>query len=271
MLVTGLNSISNKDYHANKTHLSSSNLKMLLKDREQFHKEKILGIKVEQPDNPAFDEGTLTHALILEPEIINTEIIVWEGWTKRGKEWEEFKNRPENLGKLIVSKPQKVRCDRYYKSFLANKTAVSMIQGGASEFTLCQELSDVPIKVRYDYVNVDKGYIADVKTSGYGVDLDTFKQTVEQFGYNLSATLYLMVAEKFYGKKFDFYFVAISKSSNQCEVFRLSEENLNKGKMMIAEALAIYKSCLKSGDWSNPKSAEIPKIEELDDYEILSV
>jgi hypothetical protein len=271
-LLTGLNeNVTNRDYHADKTHLSSSTLKLLLKDREQFYKEKILGIRNEQPSNPAFDEGSLTHAMILEPEVIEKEFVIWEGWTKRGKVWEDFCALPENAGKLIMSKPQKVRCDRFFKSYQANKTAVSLVSGGFPEFTVCQTINDVPIKARFDYVNIDKGYIADVKTSGYAVDRDTFKQTVDQFHYQLSAALYLMVAEQFYGKKFDFYFIAISKSTNDTEVFKLSEENLVKGKMMIIEALNIYKSCLKSGDWSNPVGTSAPKALETDDYEILSI
>ena len=35
--------LSNDNYHAEEKHLSSSNLKMLLKDPSKFYKEKILG------------------------------------------------------------------------------------------------------------------------------------------------------------------------------------------------------------------------------------
>ena len=35
--------LSNKKYHEEQKHLSSSNLKLLLKDSQKFYKEKILG------------------------------------------------------------------------------------------------------------------------------------------------------------------------------------------------------------------------------------
>ena len=76
--------MSNAAYHGNSTHFSSTQLKMLLKDPAQFHKEYILGDKAPQIQRAAFDEGSYAHSLLLEPHLIDQEYAFFEGWTKRG-------------------------------------------------------------------------------------------------------------------------------------------------------------------------------------------
>jgi len=56
-LQMGINEVSNHDYHADTKYMSSSNLKLLLKDREKFYREKILGER-EQKSSNAFDVGS---------------------------------------------------------------------------------------------------------------------------------------------------------------------------------------------------------------------
>ena len=91
--------LSNNDYHAEKTHLSSSNLKTLLKDTEKFYQEKILGNKKQEQKN-SFDEGNYAHSLILEPELIPDEYAFFPNFRKSGKDWETFKSA--NSDKIIL-------------------------------------------------------------------------------------------------------------------------------------------------------------------------
>jgi len=86
--------LSNEDYHAEKEHLSSSNLKMLLKDTQKFYKEKILGEK--EPLKGAFlDEGNYAHTLILEPHMVEKEYEFFPGNRKAGKDWKAFEKKHE--------------------------------------------------------------------------------------------------------------------------------------------------------------------------------
>lgn len=267
MLKDGINNVTNKEYHSDKVYLSSSNLKMILKNPAQFYDEKILGNKV--PDERAvFDEGSYTHSLILEPEKIAEEYAFFEGFRKQGKEWEAFKE--ENKGKTLLSAPQKHRCHDLLDAYNRRPEAINFISGGLVEHTLCGKLLDVPVKVRFDYINIEKGYIADIKTTGYPADIDIFKNTVKDFGYELSAALYSEVAKQFYKKSFDFYFIVLSKPERVCDVYKASETTLNTGKVMVYKALKKYKTCLETGIWEDSelkKSAELKK----SNYEILEV
>jgi hypothetical protein len=263
----GLNQVSNADYHGDKDYLSSSNLKLILKDRERFYREKILGDR-EDRKSTAFDEGSLTHAMILEPHMVDKEFAFYPGWRKQGKQFDTF--LAGNQDKIIISKPQKFRCEKYVEAFNNNKVAKSLVSGGEAEHTICGEIDGVKVKIRADYINVEKGYILDVKTTGYSADLDSFKMSMEQFGYTLSGALYLKVAEQHYNRDFEFLFGVISKRNFNTEVYRMSDETRARGEHDIAAALNIYKECKKTGNWENP-ALDLNNLEVIEDYEIMEV
>lgn len=267
MLKLGINHVSNKDYHADSTYLSSSNLKLLLKDREKFYKEKILGEK-ERKESAAFDEGSLVHSMILEPHRLDEDYAFYNGLRKAGEDYERFKATVS--GKTVISRPQRIRCDSFVEAYKKNPVGPRILSGGDSEYTICQTLLDVPVKIRADYININAGYIADIKTSSYPTDVDTFRMTCTQWGYDLSAALYSKVAELQYGKPFDFYFVVIDKKNVVCDVYKASKDTLAKGNLQVIEALKIYKQCMATGNWTNIPSVDAA-VTKGTDYEILEV
>jgi hypothetical protein len=268
MLKIGINHCSNTEYHADKEFLSSSNLKMLLKDRERFYREKILGERTALTGDH-LDEGSLTHALILEPEVVSKEFAFYGGLRKSGEAYQLFK--AANAGKLVISRPQQLRAESYFAAYKKNKAALALTKIGAPEHTICQNLSDVPVKVRCDWINVEEGYIADVKTTAFPADIDSFRNTINQWGYDLSAALYSTVAEQYYGKPFDFYFIVIDKKNLVCEVYKASQATLNKGKQQVVEALKIYKECKKTGNWTNIQKETKLELPEEAEYEIQDI
>jgi hypothetical protein len=237
---------TNVDYHANKSHLSSSGLKLLLKDTVQFHKEYILG-KKENISKPVFDEGSFVHTLILEPEKIS-EYAIYPGLRKGGKEFEAFK--ANNPNKIILSASQVLRCEGLYKSYSALPLATEMIQGGFPEFGMDSIVLGVPVKARADYINIDKHYIVDVKTTSMPTMTDLFKETVVQYGYDLSAALYAQIAYDTFGHLFDFYWLVLSKTDNKCCIYKATSATLSKGSALVTQALFKYKQCSESGIWT---------------------
>ena len=266
MLKPGYNAgVSNRDYHGDKEYLSSSALKTLLRSAAEFENNYILGNAANVQKN-VFDEGSLVHALILEPEVLDEEFAFYPGFTKRGNAFKAFTE--ENPGKIYISASQNQRCKKYVEAYERSQVAKDLLTGGFPEHTLCEELMGIKIKVRPDYINIDEGYIIDVKTSGSSVDVDIFKDTVDRFGYALSAALYCEVAKKIYGRPFDFYFVAISKPEEVCEVYKLSAASYEQGRDDIAKALGKLKKCRAENNWTEfHKPAKIVE----GNYEILEV
>ena len=257
--------LSNDKYHAEQKHMSSSNLKMLLKDTQKFYKEKILGER--EPLKGAFlDEGNYAHSLILEPHLIPEEYLFFEGNRKAGKDWKAFEAENKDSDKIILSAPQKLRVENWIESYKKRPEAVDLVSGSDKEYSLFSEMLGVPLKVRADIINVERGFIADVKTTASDPDLDTFKFTVDQYQYDLSAALYVDMFSRKYDKPFDFYFIVLGKRTMTCEVYKASDLTLGKGRKKVLDAVKIYKSCMESGKWDNEQ-----EVKPITDYEILEV
>lgn len=264
----GLVDLSNDEYHSNKTHFSSTQLKTLLDSPEKFHNDYILGKKESNSDAPQFIEGSYAHSMILEPDKIDDEYAFFDGFRKAGKEWIRFKNDPNNQKKQIVSKAQKHRVHKMYEGFLELPEASEILKDCEVEQSLFTNIYKIPIKVRCDAINVDKGYLVDVKTSSFPIDVDSFKLTIDRYKYQLSAALYCMAFEKYYKKPFDFYFIVLGKKDFDCQVYKLSKRSLEEGKGMVVEAINVYKRCKESENWKLDQKNDII----IDgDYEILEV
>lgn len=237
---------TNEAYHADRTALSSSTLKQILKDPAKFYNEWVLGNKEEEEENPNFTEGTFTHALILEPETISN-FLIYPGLRKAGSAWEAFKKA--NSGRTILSAAQSTRCEAYYKAYAAVEAKLNLLKGGFPEHTMLSSILDVKVKARADYINIDEGFIVDVKTTSYGSDKETFATVIDQYGYDLSAALYCQIANNVYNKLFDFYFIVISKTDLTCDVYKASANTLSNGAAKMTKALVLYKKCRESGIW----------------------
>lgn len=268
-LQLGLNDyVTNADYHADTTYLSSSSFKMLLKSAKEFEDKYILKKDVPGLSGDFLDDGSLVHGYILEPDRVGEEFAFFPGFRKAGKEFQKFK--ADNRGKTIISASQKKRCLEYFESYKKQEAAVSLIKGGASEVTATGFLREIPVKVRADYINVEAGYIADVKTTGMGSDQATFIETIAKYQYDLSAALYLDVFEKLHGKPLDFYFIVISKKERSSDVYRLSEKTRDSGHTSLMKAADKYHLCKKTGIWRDVQDLKRESLES-DHYEILEV
>lgn len=256
---------SNLQYHNDTTHLSSSGLKLLLQDPAAFKHRYIDGNVPHEEDKPWFLEGTLTHSLILEDHKFIDQYAVYPGLRKQGKVFEEF--RANNASKTVISVAQLHRAEKLYKAYANNAAALELIAGGFAEHSMVGSILGVPVKSRADYINVDKGYIADVKTTINPTDVELFRLTVESYRYDLSAALYCDIAYQTYGKIFTFYFIVLSKSDGGCAVYKMSSDTLQKGAGLMLGSIVLYKKCKASGLWQ----LEQPKSELVNQEEILEV
>lgn len=236
---------SNEAYHADRTHLSSSGLKTILKSAQQFKHEYIDDFYRE--DKSYFQDGTLLHALILEPHKIATDYAVFSGLRKAGKAYEQFKT--EQSSKVIVSAAQMLRMQALYKSYKELPVAVSLLEGTLSEHSMVAEMLGVPVKARADAISISRKAIIDVKSTSLPSGKDIFAETVISYSYHLSAALYCQIAFETYGTLFDFYWLVLSKDDGRCHIYKASTETLSAGSALVTQALIKYKKCKESGIW----------------------
>lgn len=264
--------LSNDDYHAEREHISSSNWKQLLKDSEKFHKEKILGNKLSETPKAlqnAYDEGNLAHSILLEPHTVDSEYVLYPGMRKAGKDWESFKVSEAAKNRIIISKPQWKRVETWTDNYKKLPGASELFTGCDFEYSLFLEFCGVKQKVRADFINVEKGYIGDLKTTAYPTDQSSFQYTCKQLGYELSTAMYCTLFEEHYGRPFDFYFGIMGKRSNTAAIYKASKAFRERGMVKLMSAIEDYKKRKITDDWTSSKKYDTFK--PSSDYEILEI
>lgn len=259
--------ISNDEYHKklplDQHHFSSSQLKELLKDPEDF-KTKNIDRKLEDDRrNPAFDIGTYFHTAVLEPHLLDDECIVWKGGRRSGKLWQEFQVKHEK--KAILTIPELVLAENLIKGVEKNDVAWDLIDhpDATEEYSLFGKILGIPVKVRLDtlVLGKDKSYIADLKsTTGNVRDVESLKAKISKYGYDLSAALYMDLVNDYidYNKLpfahiTDFYLIFATKDYPSSKVYRLYEggKGIAVGRAKYERALTELKKHIEQ-DWTFP-------------------
>lgn len=270
-LIDGFNpDISNEDYHGDRTYISSSGLKLVLKDPRQFYKTYVLNEESASLNQSAMDLGSYIHALILEPHLVEKEFAVFDGAMRRGKAWEEFEKSVKE-GQIIITKSQDVQAQDLVRNFYDTELELgddvvkvsSFFEGGNAEETLCGELDGLRVKVRFDYRKEGDGFasINDIKTTSKRIlGKRDAEDVCAAFGYHISAALYVDLVEKETGKKHDFYFCFLSKKDGQTTLFKASEQMLERGRQDYKQAIQLIKKGRETGIWYEAKIQEIDAI-----------
>jgi len=239
---------TNEEYHGDREYVSSSVLKYVLYDPEYYYKHYVLKEpKIVKPNQQkAFDFGSLVHAMILEPHIVDDEFAFYTGGKiRRGEKYTDFCEA--NKDKIVIMPSQKDLADSMKQQFHANPYAPKFLEGAVFEETVCTEINGVKVKVRTDLRQGTN--IGDVKTTASGVSIDECINTCIGWKYDLSAALYCDVLEKVTGKKHDFYFYFISKQNGQCRTFKASEQFIENGRRKYLDAIEYIKEGRKTGIW----------------------
>ena len=249
--------ISNEDYHADREYISSSALKLILKDPKEYFKRYVKEEKEESISKSAFDFGTYVHALILEPDTVDEEFAIFEGKTRRGKAYDEFLEN--NEGKIIITSSQSVKAKEMVAQLKVNRKANNIIdlKEGSVEQTLCAELEGIKVKVRTDYNNqtaaiigehvIPFGIIVDIKTTSDPIDIFSIGKTIARYDYDLSAALYIDVLQQQFATEQTFIFCFLSKITNEVEIYQASDEMIENGRRKYKAAIRKLKEARKTG------------------------
>ena len=260
----GINDCTNEQYHKDRNYKSSSSLKLFLKDPRTYYKKYVLQEHEETGPKAAYDFGSYVHSLILEPEKTEQEFAVFEGLTRRGKAYQEFKEQQE--GKIIITQSQHQQAMGLMQLYEDCTDTDGLIQDGLPEHTLCVELEGMNIKVRTDYIK--DGMVIDVKTTSDPVDKYSAAKTIVRFDYDLSAALYLDAFEKYTGKKHDFIFVFLNKTLGDISVLKADDSIIENGRRKYKAAIKRLKIAEETGiyfDNEKMDTVELPGWAEFHD------
>jgi len=263
--------ITNEEYHKDREFLSSSGLKMILKDPYKFQAVYINGEEAEMSLNgAALAFGSYIHMAILEPQLLESHTAIYSGTQRRGTKWDLF--YADNSSKVIITVAQEKQANKLLKEFETSVCVVtpdgavedcevmiaSFFDAGNVEETLCSKLDGVSVKVRFDFRHPKDYMVIDIKTTAESLLSPTNISTIcEEYGYDLSAALYADVAEQETGVKHAYYFCFISKNGGGTRMVRATESFLARGRAKYKRALQRVLKARETGTFFENRIIEL--------------
>lgn len=200
--------------------------------------------------SPAFDLGTATHTLILEPHMKKS---VWCGpAARRGKEWTQLKEDADAEGAVLLTESDYEQANKMAEAVLSNAAAAEYLSGDlvveASMFAH-DSIYNVDTRARPDGWRKDIAAIIDLKTT-IDPSPEGFARQIANFGYHIQDQFYRRVMT-LNGVEIDrFIFIAVGKEAPYAVgVYELDWRTLDEGKAAVKYALEQYAEAQKSGIW----------------------
>lgn len=229
------------DYHAAEA-LSASGAKLLLRSPAHY-----LASKANQKEpTAAMRLGTLTHALVLEPEKFDAEFAVMPKFDRRTtigkKAAEEFEQ--EHAGKVIVDEIAYERARNIADAVRSHPLVAQSLVGGHAEVSLFWDQYGLPCKARCDYMTGNS--IFDVKTC-LDASPEGFARQIANFQYHLQAAHYSAGFREVVGWEPDrFVFIAVeSEAPHAVGIYALDARSLQSGRLLMERAAAAYRTAIE--------------------------
>jgi hypothetical protein len=237
--------------------LSSTGVRDILSSPARFRYRQQHG----RPDTRAFDVGHAAHQLVLGagPELVRIDA---DEWRSNAVKAEVAAVRAE--GKVPLKPADWRTVFAMADALQAHPHAPKLITRGEPEKTLLWRNQGLTCRAKVDWLRADG--IVDYKTCDRA-DLDSLTRSVWNYGYAIQAAWYLqgfrlLDLDALTRQEPFFAFVAQEKEPPylvQC--FQLTERALTYGDRKCAEALDIYRECLKTDEWPGYATDDIPEID----------
>ena len=249
---TILSGISNDAYHAHSA-ISSSNCKDLLIS-PWLYKAKC---DTQSTPTAAMEFGTMFHTMVLEPDTMQDRYFVADKPkrnTKMGKEEYEHLNQIRG-DRTWLSIADFKKAEAMRAAIDQNTVVKHLLSGGKAEQSVfwADQVTGTLCKARPDYLNVEQGYIVDLKTTSSLACENAFKSTVERYQYHLSAAFYQYGVMQATGREMDFFFVVVETSApHNYGLYKLGGDLLKQGYELFTEALRIYSKAKEKNRFDVP-------------------
>lgn len=239
--------VPNEVYHGDRTAISSSSLKLLLRSPAHF-----MAMRDEPEESTvAKDFGTALHAALLEPEKYHATYVtkpVINRRTKAGKALAETVNAAL-VDKIQINSATMTEIGAMVTSAKRHPRVNDMLKDGEAEvsYVWTDEPSGIRCKCRPDWLNTEA--IWDLK-SCLDASPEGFSRACAKYKYHLSAAYYVEGVRKLTGKTLPFLFVASEKDPPYAvAVYEASEGFLRSGRRLVRQALDRLRECRDQGTW----------------------
>lgn len=268
--------IPNDVYHAEKSWISSSQIKVGLGNKH-YYKYFVKDGRGKKEETKQLTFGTLCHTLILEPHKFDSEYVVMpekklDMRKAADKKWREDFDK-EHEGKTTVSSDDYEKAITCRDSVMSHPDAKRLLElPGVSESSVYVELDHmlpggeivkVKVRVRPDRLSPDN-CIIDLKTAKNvtkeNFERDAFgtwrnsagelKWGYYSYHYDLSAALYIRALEVLDQKQLPFHWIVVKNDQPwETAVYTCSRKRFKEGDMKLNHALTTIIMAERSGKW----------------------
>lgn len=245
---TGIIAMTNAEYHADRTAVSSTQLKVMSKRTpahfQQYFKEK-------RNATPSMEFGSAVHTALLEPERFAQEYVVSINVDRRTKDGKEQAAAFEaaNAGKTIISADDYDDIRKMVRLLRDRSEVEILLDDSDVEVSMFWEDPDTRVlcKCRPDALGTLA--ISDLKTTD-DASPEEFIWTARKYGYDLSAAFYVDGVKAVTGVELPFVFIVVEKTAPYgVALYEAPEEMLNSGRAKYKAALAKIAECRRTGIW----------------------
>ena len=242
--------LSNHDYHRS-SGVGSTGLKRILVSPAHF--------RYPNPFNAtrAKEIGSAIHCRILESDRWETDYKVVECDARTSALYKAAcKDFPKER---VLTSVEYENVLGMQKGVLRNRHCRELIEApGRYELSLftTDPITGVAVKVRYDKLT-DSGMPCDLKKC-QKAGRDDFSRTINNYGYHVSAALYMDAWEWQFGEKLDVMrWIAVEEQSPHAALrYKPDADALMIGRALYREALELYANCLDSDEWPSYEDDE---------------
>jgi hypothetical protein len=235
--MTIIRNLPASQYHA-RPELNFSRLKAFT--RSPFH----FRSKVAET-SAGFSLGSAAHTAILEPDTWTDRYRCQEATIRKGKAWDAELDAATQDGKEILRADDYGSAKLMAARVLEKPSAARLLKGAETELTIIQEIDQVPVRIRLDFVSPLA--VGDLKSCR---DLSRFAADVERYMYLAQASFYRHVWRLETGDDKPWKWLAIeSAQPHDMAVIVPSDGDLSAGEDMWREWLRQHAACVTSGEW----------------------
>jgi len=226
--------------------LNFSGSKELLKSGAHFQSY----LTRQHEETKALRLGSLTHALVLEPDTVDARYAAAPECDRRTKDGKASYDSfvAAAAGKTVVTADEFELAQNVARSMrrARESLAVSFV---ATEVMLSVEYNGTILKSAIDAVGSD-GYLYDLKTAECA-SARGFLQSVRSYSYNLQAHFYRTVYQAATGERVrGFRFIVAEKSEPWAwAIYEIGPELMTFAALEFEDAVVKYRSCLELDAW----------------------
>jgi exodeoxyribonuclease VIII len=227
--------------------MSASQLKVLARSPLAFRWAQ------DHPDHtssPSQALGTAAHMAILEPKRMLTDCILWDGGTRRGKAWDEFK--AAYAGRQILTQDEFRDVQGMHDAVRGFAPAARYLEDGHAEVTMrWAGPGGREMRGRIDWLTRINGVpvIVDLKTCRDATPR-AFGAQAFRLGYHIQFAIYADGFRALTGEDPLVVVLAVENGEPwEPAVFRVPEEVLDRGREDYLELLDVLDECERTGTW----------------------